>query len=222
MAKIYRVLREELDKLLDIMRSYFDQQDIRFEESMEKNKNNQCQARLQYQAHQPPLAAMADANQDRKTREREEDVAIDERLGDISSVRFDDPISQTSLGDSAEPSEAPEKNNGNALVDEGTEAPKPWLSLVEMSTSTTASGLLHADSALTKCSDDALVNEGAEAPKPRLSTVKTRKTPAGGLLRAGSVSNYKAQGTNVPPQPLRVIFVRQYAKHSTCINVPFT
>ena len=169
MAKIYRVLAEKLDNRLDIMRSYFDQQYRRFEESKEKNKNNQCQARLQHQAQQPRLAAMADVNQDRKTREREEDVVIDERLGDISSVRVDDPIGQTSSGDSADTSEAPEKSNGNALVDEGAEAPKPWLSLVEMSTSTTASGLLHAGSALTECSEDALVSTKAPKHQSRFS-----------------------------------------------------
>ena len=93
---------------------------------------------------------MADVNQDEKTRKREEDVATDEKLEDISSVQADNSISQTSLGDSAEPSEAPEKSNRDALVDEGAKAPTPYISLMEMRTSTTAGGLLHAGSVLTK------------------------------------------------------------------------
>ena len=105
---------------------------------------------------------MADVKQDKRTRERKADVATYERLGDISPVRVNhNPISQTNFGNSTEPSEDPRKGIGDALVDLGDEAPKPFLSLVEMQTSTPAGGLLHAGLVLTKCNDDyALVDEG--------------------------------------------------------------
>ena len=74
----------------------------------------------------------------------------------------DDSISQTSFGDSAKPSKAPEKSISDALVD-----------------------------------------KGAKAPKPLISPVKLRKSrPVGGLLHAGSVSIYEAQGTNFSLQSL--------------------
>ena len=74
----------------------------------------------------------------------------DEKLRDISSARVgDDPMSRTSFGDQeyTEPS-ALTKCSDDALVDKGTEAPKPRLSLVEMRMLTPAAGdLLHAGSA---------------------------------------------------------------------------
>ena len=92
----------------------------------------------------------ADLFQDKKTRKRKEDVTTDERLEDISFVRvYDDPISQTSFGKSAEPSEAPEKIIGDALVDGDVKAPKPRLSRVKMRKSAPAGGLLHTGPAST-------------------------------------------------------------------------
>ena len=101
----------------------------------------------------------ADISQD-KTRKRKEDVAADERLGDVSSVRdVEDPGNQTTFGDSAEPSEVPDESIGDALVDEGAEVLKRRLSPMEMRTSTPAGGLLYAGSGLTKCDYDALVTK---------------------------------------------------------------
>ena len=78
------------------------------------------------------------------------DVAPDDRLRDISSVRVDDdPMSQTSFDkeEVAEPS-ALTVCRDDALVEKGAEAPKPRLSPVETRI-TLASGLLHAGLAST-------------------------------------------------------------------------
>ena len=92
MVEMYRVLEEEIDKYFDKMTS----QDKRFEYMKGQNKNNQRVAGLQYQAQQLRLAAKADVQQDRKTREHKESITpSDETFGDISSIRVEDPISQT-------------------------------------------------------------------------------------------------------------------------------
>ena len=104
-------------------------------------KTSQRLAGLQVQARQPRLAAKTDVKQYKNTCDRKEDVAPDERYGDISSVRATDPMSQTSFGDKkfTEPSALP-KCSDNALVDEGIEAPKPHLLSVKMPTLTHAGG----------------------------------------------------------------------------------
>ena len=86
-----------------------------------------------------------DIVKDKKPRRRKGVVKPDERWGDISSVRIDgDPMSQTNFGDLDQPLAAPEKRMGDALVDKGTEAPKPRLSSAEMRmpTPTAAGGVL--------------------------------------------------------------------------------
>ena len=92
-------------------------------------------------------AVKADVSQGKKTRERKEDVTLDERLEDILSAWInDDPMSCTSFGDEkiTEPS-VPTKCSDDALVDKGAEAPKLRLSPVKMRMLTpAASGLLHA------------------------------------------------------------------------------
>ena len=59
-----------------------------------------------------------------------------------------------------------------------------------MRTSTPAGGLLHAGSALTKCSDYTVANQGAEAPKPRLSPVKDAQVNTCRCLTARRLSFY--------------------------------
>ena len=145
MAEIYRVLADEIDNHFDRMITYFNQQDKRSENTEKENRYIQRLEGLQHQAQQPHLAITADGKQDKKTRDSTDDVAPDERYGDISCVRVKDPISQTSFGDE-EYAELPAlaESSDNALVDEGTEAPKPCRLTLEMSTLTPTGGLLHA------------------------------------------------------------------------------
>ena len=71
-------------------------------------------------------------------------------MRDISFARVNiDTISQTSFANSAKPSDAPEKNIGDAMVDEGVAAPKSRLSPVGMHTSTPAGDLLNIGSDYT-------------------------------------------------------------------------
>ena len=97
----------------------------------------------------------ADVKPYMKTHERMESTAADdERYGDISSARVDDDrIRLTSFGDEkfTKRSSAAEKGIGDALVDEGAEAPKPCLSPVEMRMLIPAAGgLLPTDSAFAQ------------------------------------------------------------------------
>ena len=89
-----------------------------------------------------------------KTRECMEGAAADdEKYGDLASVRVDDdPMRLTSFGNQefTELSPASEKGIGDALVNEGAEVPKPYLSPVEVRILTSAAGdSLPAGSALT-------------------------------------------------------------------------
>ena len=146
MEEIDRVFAEELDKYFDRKRGHIDQ---RFENMEKENKNNQRLAGLQHQAQQPRLATEADVKPDTKTFERTEGAERDEeKFEDIlSALVDDDPPSCTSLGNIAEPL-APEKSIGDALVNEGAEAPKPYFSPVKVRMLTfTACGLQHASSA---------------------------------------------------------------------------
>ena len=91
---------------------------------------------------------------DRNTRERTDSAAADEETyGDTSSARVDhDPMRLTSFGNQefTEPSLAPEKNIGDALINEGAEAPKPHLPPVKVRmVSSPADGLLHAGTVST-------------------------------------------------------------------------
>ena len=84
-----------------------------------------------------------------KTHACKEDIAADERLGYISSARFEgDPMSRTSFSDLVKPS-ALTKSSDDALVDKGAEAPKTRLSPMKMRMLTPAGSLLHAGSAST-------------------------------------------------------------------------
>ena len=148
-AKIFGAFAEELDRCFDRNTSHFDQP---FEESKEKNKNNQRLAALQHEAQHPRLAAKSDVNLDMTTRERMKGAAADdEKYRDISSAWVDDdPMRLTSFRnqESTETS-ALSKKSDDALVDEGAKAPKSRLSLVTMRKSTPAGGSLDAGSAST-------------------------------------------------------------------------
>ena len=111
---------------------------------------NQRLAGLEYETRQPHLATEANVETGKKARKRTEGAAAADRAnrdGDSSSARRvdDDPRSLTSFGKIAEPSLAPEKCIGDALISKGGEAPKPHISPVEMRMlSSTAGGLLPA------------------------------------------------------------------------------
>ena len=128
MEEIYRVFSEELDKHFDRKTCHFTQ---RFEESLEKNKNDHHLAGLQHQAQQPRLATEADVKPNTKTRERTEGGEADgENYGDNLSARVDDdPTGLTSFGNIAE-AVAPEKSIGDTLVNEGAKRQRrvsyPW------------------------------------------------------------------------------------------------
>ena len=149
MAELYRVLKDYFDD-----GGHYDRMKKHIEDTEKevKIKTNQRLARLQLQAQQPRLVVKADIFQTNKTLVRsKENATPDERLGDILSAWVDDyPMSRPSFGDPAGPSLPPVKSIGHALVNEGTEAPKPRLSAGEMRMLTPATGgLLHAGTAST-------------------------------------------------------------------------
>ena len=112
---------------------------------------NQRVAKLQHQVQQPRLATEADVRPDTKTLEHTKSAEVDEeKYGDISSARVDDnPTTLTNFANKVEPL-APEKGIGNALVNEGTEAPKTHLPPVEVRMLTsTAGGLVLAGTVFT-------------------------------------------------------------------------
>ena len=86
-------------------------------------------AGLQHQAQQPRLAIEADVKTDMKTRKRAEGAAESKlRHGDTFSPLVDDgPTNLTSFGKIAKPLSASKRYIGDALVNEGAEAPKPYL-----------------------------------------------------------------------------------------------
>ena len=95
----------------------------RFEDTEEKNTNNQRLAGLQHQAQQPHLATEADVKTDTKTRERTEG-AVEDRVKheDTSSARVDhDPMRQTNSDDDCTESPALPICRDDDLVDEGAE-----------------------------------------------------------------------------------------------------
>ena len=115
------------------------------------SKTSQRLAGLQLQAQQPHLTVKADVKEDIKTRARKEDVAANEKFGDISSAWVDDnPMSQTSFGDSTEPSAPEYIYKYIAVTLWSTKAPKRQSCVSEgVRTTTPAGGPLHAGSAST-------------------------------------------------------------------------
>ena len=133
MEDLYRMLKTNFDRMdrnFDRMPSYFDRQDEKLGELIEKIKQtNQRLAGLE-----PRLAAEANIEPDVKTRRRTEGASAAAKNGDSSPARVEDgPTCLTSFGMIDEPLlMAPEKCIGDALVDEGAEAPKPHLSPAEV------------------------------------------------------------------------------------------
>ena len=151
MKKLFRIFAEELDKSFDRWTCHFDHD--RLKDKGEKNENNQRLAGLQRLAQQPHLATEEDVETDTKTLKHTEGAAADRvERGNTSSARIGyDPMCQTSFGreDISEPSALPIYRD-DALVDEGTEAPKPCLLSVKICTSTSAAGdLLPTGTAFT-------------------------------------------------------------------------
>ena len=137
MEEFCRIFPEEFDRGFDTWTSCFD-----FEGRLEDKENNTNQrlARLQYKTRQPRLATEADVKTDTKASKRTGGAAAeDEKNGGISSARAEDgPTSLTSFGMIAEPPALPISRD-DALVDKGTEAPKPCLSPVRTPTAGAAS-----------------------------------------------------------------------------------
>ena len=105
---------------------------------------------MEYEARQPRLATEEDVEPNKKTRMRTESAFTADRAmnGDSSSTRVDGgPTSLISCDMIAEPPTLPCMDD--AVVDRGTEAPKPCLSPVEMRTPKAVGGLLPADTAST-------------------------------------------------------------------------
>ena len=152
MADLYRMLEENFDRQVDRMRSDFDQQDKKFSKLTEIIRAiNQRLAGLQ------SSAATSRHGSRRRTR-HEDSQAYGERRsrsskarGYSSSSRVDHtPMRLTIFGDdSTEPPAPPIICRDEAPVDEGAEAPKPFLSPGKMRTTTTVGGLLPAGRAST-------------------------------------------------------------------------
>ena len=137
MADVYRMFEEldRMDKSLDMISELT---------GMLRTANKRL-AGLENKARQPRLATEADVERDTKTRKRTEEAAADRaKHGDkSSSFRVDhDPMRLPSFGGDSTELPAPEKSIGDALVDKGAEAPKPYILPMEMRTLTTAGGLL--------------------------------------------------------------------------------
>ena len=151
LADIYRLFKKRLDRSLNLIKNYFDQQDKKLDELMERTREiRQRLAGLEQEARQPRLATEADVPTDKQTRKRTEDAGAGQaKHGDSCSTKRVDagPTSLTSSGKTAESLAPPLRED--VLVDKGAEAPKPYLSPVEMYTLTTAGDLLPAGTAST-------------------------------------------------------------------------
>ena len=137
-------------RIFDRGASYFDHG--RFDDMEEKSNTNQRQVGQQHEAQQSRLAMLLGVKTEKKTRKRTGGAAAADRVeyGCSSSARDDDgPTSSTSFGKIAKPPALPIICRDDALVDEGAEAPKPFISPGEMRTTTTTGGLLPAGTALT-------------------------------------------------------------------------
>ena len=116
--------------LYQMIKYQFNPSDKQVDELTEKiRQQNQRLAGLEHEVRQSCPTAEADVEPNTKARRRTKDAAADRsKHGDkSSSARVDhDPMRLTSFGgDSTEPPD-PEKSIGDAMVDEGTEAPKPY------------------------------------------------------------------------------------------------
>ena len=130
------------------MKSHFDEQDNKLNESMEKTKDTrERSAGLEQEARQSRLAPEADAPTDTKTRKHTEGSTAAERVisGDNSYAEIDpDRIYLASFEDDSTGPRGHPCSRDDVLVDNGAAAPKPCLSPVEMRTRTAAGGLLAA------------------------------------------------------------------------------
>ena len=132
-----------MGKNFDRMSSHFDRQDKKLGERTEKmRQTHRYLAGLEHKARQPRLATEVDVESDTKTRKHTEGAAAADRVNnrDSSSARDDDgPTNLISFGMIAEPL-APEKCIGDALVNNGAEAPKPHLPSIEVRMLSSAAG----------------------------------------------------------------------------------
>ena len=140
MADVYRIFEERFDRMDKNLERVSE-----FTGILRATKKRL--AGLEQDARQPRLAAVADVETDKKTRKRTEGVAAADRAkynGDSSSARGVDngPTNSTSFSMIAEPLALLCRDD--ALVDKGTEAPKPCLSPVDMRTLTVPGDLLPA------------------------------------------------------------------------------
>ena len=134
------------------MMRYFDQQNKKLDELMDKTRETrQCLAGLEQDVRQPRLTMEADVISDKKTRKRTEDARTDGVVsGDKSSAQVDHyPMSLTGFGDNFTEPPVLFYCRDDALVDKGAAALKPCLSPVEMRTLTAAGGFLTTGTAFT-------------------------------------------------------------------------
>ena len=151
MADMYGLFEERFHRQLNLMKSYFDQQDKKLDELTGKmRETRQRFAGLEHDARQPCLVIMADVKPDTKTRKRTEDTEADRaKYGDSSSAKRVDagPTSSASFGMIAEAPALPCRDD--ALDDKGAKAPKPCLSPMEMRTLIATGGILTARTVFT-------------------------------------------------------------------------
>ena len=152
LADLYRLFEKRFDRQLKIMKSCFDRWDRKLDEMAEDWRSmDQRLTRLKHDAWQPRLVMEADGPANTKTRERTEDAAtaVQAKHGDSCSAdRVNpDPMCSASFGDDCTGPPAPPCSEENALVDNGTAAPKSCLPFLEMRSPTATGGLLPTDEA---------------------------------------------------------------------------
>ena len=141
-----------LEDLYRIIEELFDKSDRRMDELADKTREiEQRSASLEHDAQQPRLAMGADVPADKKTSEHTEGAAIvvQAKHGVSCSAKRVQagPISSITFGVKAEPPALPCRDD--VLIENGTAAPKSYLSPLEMRTPIAAGGLLAAGTTST-------------------------------------------------------------------------
>ena len=149
LAGVYRMFKKRFDQS-DIywysIKSHFDQQEKKLDEMAEEMRmmDQRISSQKQNARHSRLAMVVADGQADTKTRERTEGAAtaVQAMHGDsCSSNRVDpDPICSTSFGDDCTGPPVLPCSSEDALVDNGTAAPKLCLPPLETRSPTAAGG----------------------------------------------------------------------------------